>query len=126
MRLSGRVALITAVGDLAGDALVRGLAGEGARVAANHIKPEVAERSAALAREAGSEGLAVSAHLLDREPCDAAADGVVERSAGSISLSRTPHGSSPTTRWQAATPAADRGTATCARRCTRSKPCCRT
>ncbi len=61
-----RVAFITAVGDLPGDALVRGLAGEGARIAANHLKPEVAARSAALAVDRGSLALATSAHLLDR------------------------------------------------------------
>jgi len=66
-RLAGRVALITAVGDLPGDALVRGLASEGAAIAANHLKPEVAERSAALARGEGVTALPLSAHLLDRE-----------------------------------------------------------
>jgi len=76
-RLAGRVALITAVGDLAGDALVRGLAGEGAIVAANHLKPEVAEHSAGLARELGVKAAAVSAHLLDREAVRAAVDSVV-------------------------------------------------
>ena len=78
-RLAGRSVLITAVGDLPGDALVRGLAAEGANVAANHLNPEVAERSAALAREAGVDGLAVSAHLLDRDAVKAAADAAVER-----------------------------------------------
>ncbi|MGH2633075.1 MAG: hypothetical protein ACRDG3_06660, partial [Tepidiformaceae bacterium] len=63
-RLAGRVAVVTAVGDLPGDALVQGLAAEGAIVAANHLRPEVAERSAALAREAGVDGCAISAHLL--------------------------------------------------------------
>jgi len=76
-RLAGRVALITAVGDLAGDALVRGLAGEGAIVAANHLKPEVAERSAGLARGLGVQAAAVSAHLLDREAVRAAVGSVV-------------------------------------------------
>ncbi len=66
-RLTGRVAFITAVGDLPGDALVRGLAAEGAKVAANHLKPDVAARAARLAVEAGSAALAVSAHLLDRD-----------------------------------------------------------
>lgn len=64
--MDGRVVLITAVGDLPGDALVRAFADEGAAVVANHLKPEVAERSAALARAAGGPALAVSAHLLDR------------------------------------------------------------
>jgi len=73
------VALITAVGDLAGDALVRGLAGEGAIVAANHLKPEAAEHSAGLARELGVQATAVSAHLLDREAVRAAVDSVVRR-----------------------------------------------
>ncbi|MEX0784063.1 MAG: SDR family oxidoreductase [Dehalococcoidia bacterium] len=78
-RLQGRVALITAVGDLAGDALVRGLAAEGATVAGNHISPEVAERSIALARDAGAEGMALSAHLLSREAVADAVRSVVER-----------------------------------------------
>ena len=65
-RLAGRVALITAVGDLPGDALVRGFANEGATVVANHLNPEIAERSAAVARTTGKPSLAVSAHLLDR------------------------------------------------------------
>ena len=70
---------ITAVGDLPGDALVRGFAAEGAKVAVNHLKPEVAERSAAIARESGVEALAVSAHLLERDAVRAAVDSVVER-----------------------------------------------
>ncbi|MGH2609553.1 MAG: SDR family NAD(P)-dependent oxidoreductase [Tepidiformaceae bacterium] len=78
-RLQGRVALITAVGDLAGDALVRGLAGEGAAVAGNHISPEVAERSVAMARERGVGAMALSAHLLDRDGVRAAVDSVVAR-----------------------------------------------
>jgi NAD(P)-dependent dehydrogenase (short-subunit alcohol dehydrogenase family) len=78
-RLEGKTALITAAGDLPGNALVRGLAGEGARVAANHLKPEVAEAAAQLARDAGSEGMALSAHLLDREAVAAAVDSVVQR-----------------------------------------------
>src|SRR5688572_1177684 len=65
-RLAGRTVFITAVGDLPGDALVRGFASEGANVAVNHLKPEVAERSAKLARESGVEAVTCSAHLLDR------------------------------------------------------------
>jgi 3-oxoacyl-[acyl-carrier protein] reductase len=78
-RLAGRVALITAVGDLPGDALVRGLAAEGAAIAANHLKPEIAERSAALARDLDVEAMALSAHLLDRGAVAAAVDSVVAR-----------------------------------------------
>ncbi len=78
-RLAGRVAVITAVGDLAGDALVRGLAGEGAAVAGNHISAEVAERSASLARERRADAMALSAHLLDRDAVRAAIDSVVAR-----------------------------------------------
>src|SRR5690606_3095830 len=72
-------ALITATGDLPGDALVRGLAAEGANIAANHLKPEVAEASAALAREAGAEALPLSAHLLDRDAVAAAVQATVDR-----------------------------------------------
>ncbi len=75
-RLAGRTAFITAVGDLPGDALVRGLAAEGANIVANHLKPEVAERSAALAGAAGSTA---SAHLLDRAAVATAIDASVER-----------------------------------------------
>lgn len=64
-RLAGRATPITATGDSPGDSLVRVLPGEGALIAANHIKPEVAERSAAIAVEAGSRGITVGAHLLD-------------------------------------------------------------
>lgn len=78
-RLSGRVALITAVGDLAGDALVRGLAAEGAAIAANHLNPEIAERSATLARGHGVDAVAVSAHLLDREAVQQAVDTVITK-----------------------------------------------
>jgi NAD(P)-dependent dehydrogenase (short-subunit alcohol dehydrogenase family) len=78
-RLAGRTVFITAVGDLPGDALVRGFASEGANVAVNHLKLEVAERSAELARESGVEALACSAHLLDREAVRRAVDLVVER-----------------------------------------------
>jgi 3-oxoacyl-[acyl-carrier protein] reductase len=78
-RLEGRVAFITAVGDLPGDALVRGLAREGARLAANHLKPEVAAASAELAVAAGAEALPVSAHLLDRAAVQAAFDAAVAR-----------------------------------------------
>ena len=77
-RLAGRVALITAVGDLPGDALVRGLAGEGASLAVNHLKPEVAERSAAIARdEFGVAALPLSAHLLERDAVRGAVDATV-------------------------------------------------
>lgn len=75
-RLAGRVAFITATGDLPGDALVRGLAAEGASIAANHLDPAVAARSASLA---GERGLAVSAHLLDRDAVQAAFDTAVAR-----------------------------------------------
>jgi 3-oxoacyl-[acyl-carrier protein] reductase len=78
-RLSGKTAFITAVGDLPGDALVRGLAAAGANVAVNHLKPEVAERSAALARATGAEALEISAHLLEREAVKSAVDSVVQR-----------------------------------------------
>ena len=78
-RLAGKVAFVTAVGDLPGDALVRGLASEGASIAANHLKPEVAERSAAVARDCGAEAMAVSAHLLERDALNAAVRAVVER-----------------------------------------------
>ncbi len=77
-RLAGRVALITAVGDLPGDALVRGLAAEGANLAVNHLKPEVAARSAAIARdEFGVRATPFSAHLLEREAVKAAVDDTV-------------------------------------------------
>lgn len=76
-RLAGRAALITAVGDLPGDALVRGLASEGAAIAANHLKTEVAERSAALARGQGVGAVAVSAHLLDREAVEHAVEATI-------------------------------------------------
>ena len=71
-RLDGRVAFITAAGDAPGDSLVRTFAKEGALVAANHIRSEVAERSAAIAREAGVRAIAVGAHLLDREAVEEA------------------------------------------------------
>jgi 3-oxoacyl-[acyl-carrier protein] reductase len=77
-RLTDRVALITAVGDLPGDALVRGLAVEGASIAANHVKPDTAGRAAQLAREAGSPALAVSAHLLDRAAVERAVEETVQ------------------------------------------------
>jgi NAD(P)-dependent dehydrogenase (short-subunit alcohol dehydrogenase family) len=80
-RLSDRVAFITAVGDLPGDALVRGLAAEGANLAATHLKPEVAAASAAFATAAGAEAIPVSAHLLDRAAVVAAVDSTVQRFA---------------------------------------------
>ena len=76
-RLAGRVALITAVGDLPGDALVRGLAAEGASLGVNHLKPAVAERSAGIAREYGVGALPLSAHLLERDAVKAAVDATV-------------------------------------------------
>lgn len=75
-RLAERVAFITAVGDLPGDALVRGLAAEGCFVAANHLDPATAERSARLA---GDAGLPVSAHLLRRDSVQSAVETVVGR-----------------------------------------------
>ena len=78
-RLAGKVAFITAVGDLPGDALVRGLAAEGASLAVNHLKPEVAAASAELAKQAGAEGLPASSHLLDRGAVAAAIDATVGR-----------------------------------------------
>ena len=58
---------------------MRGLAAEGARIAANHLKPEVANRAESLARESGSEGMAVSAHLLDRAAVAAAVETTIAR-----------------------------------------------
>lgn len=78
-RLAGRVALVTAVGDLPGDALVRGLAAEGAAIATNHLNPETAERSAAIAGDYGVESMPLSAHLLDRDAVHAAVASVVAR-----------------------------------------------
>lgn len=75
-RLANRVAFITAVGDLPGDALVRGFAAEGCAVVANHLDPAVAEKSAALA---GNARLAVSAHLLQRDAVEQAVADAVER-----------------------------------------------
>lgn len=77
-RLEGRAALITATGDLPGDALVRGLAAEGCAVAANHLDPAVAGRSARLAEEHGARALAVSAHLLDRAAVERAVAATIE------------------------------------------------
>ncbi len=78
-RLAGRTVFITAVGDLPGDALVRGLAGEGANVAVNHLKPDIAARSASFAKELGVDATALSAHLLERDAVRTAVDSVVER-----------------------------------------------
>jgi NAD(P)-dependent dehydrogenase (short-subunit alcohol dehydrogenase family) len=75
-RLANRVALITAVGDLPGDALVTGFAAEGCAVAANHLDAAVATKSASLA---GAAGLAVSAHLLQRDAVEKAVAASVER-----------------------------------------------
>lgn len=76
-RLAGRAALITAVGDLPGDALVRGLAAEGAAVAANHLRPDVAERSVALAQAGGVHAVPLAANLLDRAAVATAVDHTV-------------------------------------------------
>ncbi|MBI2765230.1 MAG: SDR family oxidoreductase [Chloroflexi bacterium] len=78
-RLADRVAFVTAVGDLPGDALVRGLAAKGALVVANHLKPEVAARAAGLAEQRGSRGLAVSANLLDRNSVEDAVAAAIAR-----------------------------------------------
>jgi NAD(P)-dependent dehydrogenase (short-subunit alcohol dehydrogenase family) len=78
-RLQDRSAFITAVGDLPGDALVRGFATEGASLTANHLKPEVAGRSVALAESLGGVAIAAGAHLLDREAVRTAVDATVER-----------------------------------------------
>jgi 3-oxoacyl-[acyl-carrier protein] reductase len=73
-RLEGRSAFITAVGDLPGDALVRGLAREGASLAVNHLDPDVASLSAGLAADFRVRSMPVSAHLLDRTAVREAVD----------------------------------------------------
>jgi 3-oxoacyl-[acyl-carrier protein] reductase len=58
-RLGGRVAVVTGGGSGIGRAIVRRLAGEGARVAIADVNRESADRVAAEVREAGGNALAV-------------------------------------------------------------------
>ena len=60
MKLEGRVAIITGVGPNIGRAVALGFAKEGAKVACNHRRPEAAERTAQLIREAGGEAMTIS------------------------------------------------------------------
>ncbi len=77
--LEGRVAVVTGGTGTLGGAMVRGLAAAGARVGVLGRRRERAEEVVAGLAQAGGEGLALPADVLDRGQLEAARDAVLER-----------------------------------------------
>lgn len=67
--MEGKVAIVTGAGQGTGEAIALALAAAGARVAANDINPDRAERVAAAIRAAGGEAVALDADVSNRFHC---------------------------------------------------------
>ena len=78
MKLEGRVAIITGVGPNIGRAVALGFAREGAKVACNHRRPEAAESTAQLIREAGGEAMTIPCDVTDEEGVVASVENVLD------------------------------------------------
>jgi len=78
MKLESKVAIITGVGPNIGRAVALGFAGEGARVACNHRRPEAAERTVKLIREAGGEAMAIPNDVTDEAGVEASVQRVLD------------------------------------------------
>jgi NAD(P)-dependent dehydrogenase (short-subunit alcohol dehydrogenase family) len=77
-RFDGYVALVTGAGQGIGEAVVRRLAGEGARVLVTDLDGERAERAAARVREAGGVAEGLACDVADRAAVEAAVAHAVE------------------------------------------------
>ncbi len=77
--LNGRVAVITGGGGVLGSAIAAGLGAAGARVVLLDLDEEKARTALDRVTEAGGEGMAVGASVLDRGDLEGAANAVLER-----------------------------------------------
>jgi NAD(P)-dependent dehydrogenase (short-subunit alcohol dehydrogenase family) len=78
-RLAGKVALVTGVSPNIGGVAASGFAAEGASVACNDIRPDVAADRAERILDAGGEAMAVPADVTDEDGMAAAVNEVLER-----------------------------------------------
>ena len=67
MKLEGKVAVITGVGPNIGRAVALEFAREGARVAVNHRRPEQADSTVAMIRDAGGQAMAIPSQVADED-----------------------------------------------------------
>src|SRR4051812_15939735 len=81
-RFDGYVALVTGAGQGIGEAVVRRLAGEGARVLVTDLDGERAAQAAARVREVGGEAEGLACDVADRAAVEAAVAAAVERFGG--------------------------------------------
>src|SRR5207249_4905140 len=77
-RLAGKVAIVTGTSPNIGGVVASGFAAEGAAVACNDIRPEVAEAQASAIRSEGHEAIAVAGDVTDAEFVARAVDRVLE------------------------------------------------
>src|SRR5688572_14741799 len=78
-RLQGKVALVTGASPNIGGTIASGFAAEGARVACNDVRAEVAEARAARIEADGGEALAVPGDVTDPDAVTAMVSQVLER-----------------------------------------------
>jgi NAD(P)-dependent dehydrogenase (short-subunit alcohol dehydrogenase family) len=77
--LENKVAIVTGAGSERGLAIALALAEAGARVAANDINPDRAQRTAAALRSEGYEALAITADVANRFQCVSLIEGTREQ-----------------------------------------------
>jgi NAD(P)-dependent dehydrogenase (short-subunit alcohol dehydrogenase family) len=78
-RLAGKVALVTGTSPNIGGVVASGFAAEGARVACNDVRAEVADERVARITAAGGEAVAVPADVTDPEAMAAVVERVLDR-----------------------------------------------
>ncbi len=78
MKLEGKVAIITGVGPNIGRAVALEFAREGAKVAVNHRRPEQADSTVAMIRDAGGQAMAIPSQVADEDAVRAAIAQVVD------------------------------------------------
>lgn len=79
MRLEGKVAIITGTSRNIGGSIAAGFAAEGATVACNDVRADLAEGCAGDIRDAGGQAMAIPGDVTDAEFVDAAVASVVEQ-----------------------------------------------
>jgi NAD(P)-dependent dehydrogenase (short-subunit alcohol dehydrogenase family) len=82
MRLQGKVAIVTGASPNIGGAIASGFAAEGARVACNDLRVDVAEDRAKQIQAAGGDAFAIPGDVTDEGFADAAVQEVVDRWGG--------------------------------------------
>jgi NAD(P)-dependent dehydrogenase (short-subunit alcohol dehydrogenase family) len=78
-RLAGKVALVTGASPNIGGTIASGFAAEGARVACNDVRPEVAEGRARRIGDDGGQALAVPGDVTDPEAVAAMVEQILDR-----------------------------------------------